>query len=67
MPLLAGFFPLDFFGQIAAAEVSICLTSLSVVFGAPRSLMSVFVPLTVAFLALEAFLVRVEAAVAWVR
>lgn len=65
-PLLAAFLPLDFWGRIAATEVSICLISLSVVFGAPRSSVSVFVPLTVAFVALEAFLVQVEAAVAWV-
>lgn len=60
MPLLAAFLPLDFLAWIAIAEASVCLIPLSVVFGAPRTV-SVFVPLTVALLSLEAFL---EAAVA---
>lgn len=64
MPLLAAFLPSDFLARIAAAEASICLIPFSVVSGTPKTV-SVFVPLTVALLSLEAFLVQMEAAVAW--
>lgn len=63
--LIDSLLALDFLARIATAEASICLIPLSVVSGAPRTV-SVFVPLTVALLSLEAFLVQMEAAVAWV-